>query len=246
MNIIEWLEIAFLLILLVVVIKYSLTKPSGIPPEWRKKYQSGKLDKNIIRVYRKHHDKTRFYYFWFQLERIKKENIEGDLAELGVYKGHSAKLIHSLIPDRPLHLFDTFKGFPESDLENETGKAATYTAKNFADCSIQGVKDYLGDLRNIVFHPGEFTGVIKEKTSEKYAFINIDADLYNPTIAGLRYFYQHLSEGGVIFVHDYNSDWPGIIKAVNEFSEEIPEIPVQLADKDSSVLIIKNKINHSL
>jgi hypothetical protein len=36
--------------------------------------------------------------------------------------------------------------------------------------------------------------------------------------------------------------WPGILKAVHEFAKEIPDVPVQLNDKDSSILIVKNKI----
>lgn len=242
MNTIGWFEVVLLLILLGLVIQYFLSKPSGIPPEWRYELQSGKTDKKILRVYRNYADKPRFYYFWFQLKRVKKEKIEGDLAELGVYKGHSAKVIHTILPERKLHLFDTFTGFSENDLKKETGKAAGYSEQDFADCSVQGVRDHIQDHINIIFHPGEFSEVIKSITPHKYAFVNIDADLYNPTIAGLRYFYRYLSEGGVIFIHDYNYEWPGIIKAVQEFSEEITETPVQLADKNSSVLIIKNKI----
>src|SRR5947209_6112520 len=35
--------------------------------------------------------------------------VEGDLAELGVYRGSSARLIHHYLPERKLYLFDTFK-----------------------------------------------------------------------------------------------------------------------------------------
>jgi O-methyltransferase len=45
-----------------------------------------------------------------------------------------------------------------------------------------------------------------------YALVNLDADLYNPTKAGLEYFYPHLSPGGVIFIHDYNHKWEGLMK----------------------------------
>ena len=39
--------------------------------------------------------------------------IEGDMAEVGTYKGGSAKIICEVKGDRPLHLFDTFGGIPE-------------------------------------------------------------------------------------------------------------------------------------
>lgn len=38
--------------------------------------------------------------------------IAGDFAEVGVYRGGSAKLICEAKGERPLHLFDTFGGLP--------------------------------------------------------------------------------------------------------------------------------------
>ena len=38
--------------------------------------------------------------------------VTGDIAEVGVYKGGSAKIICSAKGDRHLHLFDTFAAFP--------------------------------------------------------------------------------------------------------------------------------------
>lgn len=63
---------------------------------------------------------------------------------------------------------------------------------------------------------------------------------YQPK-AGLEYFYPRLSPGGVIIVHDYNPDWPGIMKAVDDFATKIPEPIVLLPDVDSSVMIFKSR-----
>ena len=41
------------------------------------------------------------------------EKVPGDIAEVGVYKGGSAKIICSAKGDRVLHLFDTFPACPE-------------------------------------------------------------------------------------------------------------------------------------
>src|SRR5208337_1294868 len=41
--------------------------------------------------------------------------VPGDIAEVGVYKGGSAKIICSAKGDRHLHLFDTFAGLPRVD-----------------------------------------------------------------------------------------------------------------------------------
>ena len=182
----------------------------------------------------------RLFNFWFQVERLKKEGIEGCFAELGVYKGDSAALLHEMDASREFHLFDTFEGFKQIDLAGESGKAATYTTKNFADTSIEKVRGRL-QSEKFRFHKGYFPDTTSELSNESFALVSMDADLYNPTRAGLAYFYPRLSKGGVIIVHDYNPDWPGIMQAVDEFSKTIPEPLVVMPDQDSSVMIFKSR-----
>ena len=67
----------------------------------------------------------------------------------------------------------------------------------------------------------------------------MDADLHNPTRNGLEFFYPRMVQGGVLLVHDYNTDWPGLMKAVDEFAADIPENIVPVADADSTIMIIK-------
>ena len=53
--------------------------------------------------------------------RITKK-IPGDIAEVGVYKGGTAKLICMNKGDKTLHLFDTFEGIPEVFINNNRRK----------------------------------------------------------------------------------------------------------------------------
>jgi O-methyltransferase len=77
--------------------------------------------------------------------------------------------------------------------------------------------------------------------NESFAFVNIDADLYNPIKEGCAFFYPRLVPGGILIIHDYNHKWEGAMKAVNEFSKTIPENIIEIADMHGSVMIIKNK-----
>ncbi|MEJ0056542.1 MAG: hypothetical protein WDN75_13355 [Bacteroidota bacterium] len=52
-----------------------------------------------------------------------------------------------------------------------------------------------------------------------------------------------MTEGGVIIVHDYNHNWEGVTKAVNEFLLTIPENPVEISDWQGSVMITRDKRN---
>ena len=47
--------------------------------------------------------------------------------------------------------------------------------------------------------------------------------------------------GGVILVHDYNYRWPGVVKAVDDFVQTIPENMVLLPDINGTAMIIRNK-----
>ena len=49
----------------------------------------------------------------------------GEVAECGVYKGGTAKILAELVSDRPLHLFDTFCGMPQPTLSGICIRLAT-------------------------------------------------------------------------------------------------------------------------
>ncbi|MCD4772018.1 MAG: TylF/MycF family methyltransferase, partial [Bacteroidales bacterium] len=211
------------------------------PVQWEHKVKTKQIPKELIRLERNYPDKVRFFNFWFQIERIKKENIKGCFAELGVYKGETAKIIHKMYPSRKFYLFDTFDGLKTNDLNVETGEAATYNTQNFADTNIDRVKNHIEENENIIFRKGYFPETTKGLENETYAFVNMDADLHNPTKEGLLYFYPRLAPGGVIIIHDYNYKWEGAVKAVDDFMKTIPESLIMLPDMFCSVMIIKNK-----
>ena len=54
-------------------------------------------------------------------EEINKNNVEGDIAELGVYRGEFSSVLNASFPERNLHMFDTFEGFNDADIEIERG-----------------------------------------------------------------------------------------------------------------------------
>ena len=210
------------------------------PVQWHFALENGKIPPRLRRLAKKYPDKARFFTWWFQIGRLKQQKIPGVFAELGVYKGASAEIIHQMDPARPFHLFDTFSGFTAGDLVMETGEAATYTIDNFADTGVETVLKKIAGNNNIHIHSGYFPDAARD-FSETVALVNIDADLYKPTKAGIEFFYPLLAPGGVILIHDYNFKWPGIIKAVDDFLMTIPETLIHLPDIDGTVMIIRNK-----
>jgi O-methyltransferase len=238
------LNLVIILVVFVFLIRYAwdiFFSQNYSPVAWQSARKQGRIDSKILMLKKRYPDKIRFFNFWLQVERLKRENVQGLFAEAGVYQGASAQVLHHLEPFRKFHLFDTFQGFSAKDLQGETGEAATYTTRSFADTHINMVKRKIGGNENIYFHIGYFPDTVHGMEEESFALVNLDMDLYLPTKAALEFFYPRLSPGGVILIHDYNPKWEGICKAVDEFTGTLPESLILVPDIDGTCMIIKNK-----
>jgi O-methyltransferase len=69
----------------------------------------------------------------------------------------------------------------------------------------------------------------------------MDADLYEPTLAGLRWFWPKMVRGGVVLLHDYNSGrFSGVRQAADDFEAEYGKIAfVPLSDLHGSAAFVK-------
>lgn len=175
------------------------------------------------------------------LRRVLAEGVPGNFAEVGVYKGLTARLIHHYAPERVLYLFDTFQGFTERSVSREL--AATghlVSAAHFSDTSIEAVRAFIQPQNNNVrfiqgYFPDSARNVLK---GEMFAFVHLDADLYEPTYSGLEFFFPKLSYNGMIVVHDYNA-WPGARRAVDDFMKGRRDPLIPMPDKSGSALIVR-------
>lgn len=153
-------------------------------------------------------------------KECKIKNLDGNVAELGVFQGEFAKKINEFFPNKTLYLFDTFEGFDGRDLakeDKETQKLGTY----FSDTSVQLVVDKMPYPKNVIIKKGWFPESAAGLDNEKFCFVNLDPDLYEPILAGLEFFYPKMVKGGVILIHDYfNKGYPGVRQAVSEFCEK--------------------------
>ncbi len=188
-------------------------------------------------------DNTRKDMLILLLRTIQENNIIGDFAELGVYKGNTAKLIHHYAPRRKLYLFDTFEGFTKRGIETEKEQTGDIIAINhFSDTSLESVKKNIKSRNNnIYYNMGFFPDSIPEALNAKtFAFVHLDADLYEPILEGLKFFYPRMSKNAMIVIHDYNA-WIGSRLAVDDFFKDKKEMPIPMPDKSGSALVIIQK-----
>ncbi len=179
-------------------------------------------------------DPVRYGTVDLALAQIVKEKIPGALAEGGVFQGMMSRFIHERIPDKVLYLFDTFEGFDVRDSHSRADD-------RFKDTSENRVRQYIGDMKNIVIKKGFFPDTTEGLEREKYAFVMIDFDKYEPTLAALKYFYPRTHPGGFIIVHDYSSPeshW-ACSRALDEFLSDKPEKPVLIPDRWGTALFRK-------
>jgi O-methyltransferase len=193
-------------------------------------------------------DATRRDMLVLLLRTILERNIPGDMVEVGVYRGRTARLIHHYVPERDLFLFDTFEGFTNRGTREELSATGHLVAEgHFADTSLEYVKTIVAPQNGRVhFIRGYFPESIPERLENRtFAFVHLDADLYEPTLAGLGFFYPRMAHHGIIIVHDYNA-WPGARCAVDEFMQDKPELVVSMPDKSGSALISRFRAYHPL
>lgn len=143
----------------------------------------------------------------------------GSIAEVGVFQGDFAKHMNALFPESRLYLYDTFEGFARQDVAREENISTVETYHHYANTTIETVLSKLPYPDKAVVRKGFFPDTATGE-DDKYVFVNLDADLYAPTLAGLEYFWPKMVPGGIIFVHDFFApEFTGVKKAVTEFMD---------------------------
>jgi O-methyltransferase len=120
------------------------------------------------------------------------------------------------------------------------GAARKAKAGDFSDTSEESVREKLPYPEKAVFHRGWFPETFRGLEGLSFCFVSVDADLYAPTASALPVFWERLSPGGAIMVHDYNSlQYKGVKKAVDDFCTEIKILPFPVPDLHGSCVIRK-------
>ncbi len=192
-------------------------------------------------------DISRLWSLILNIKQIILDDIQGEFAEVGVWKGNTAAVLafYANKHGRKVYLFDTFEGFNKKDIKGiDLDKNSELKNKNFQDTSIQIVKDNIDkDYVACEIVEGYFPESINENhKNKKFALVHLDCDLYEPTSSGLEFFYNRMSPGGIFILHDYsNCSWNGSKKAIDEFILKKKESLILMPDKSGSAFFRKNK-----
>lgn len=171
---------------------------------------------------------------WLMVELLEHcRSIPGDIAECGVYQGGNASVVlntSEVARQRPYRLFDSFDGFDEISDRDPQQRAADFKGVNFAK-----VRSIFADFQNVSIHKGFFKDTLPKMDERNYCLAYMDCDLYQPTKELLEYFWNRISPGGCVLIHDcwqppadapthVSTAFTGALQAIREFFPPIVEV----------------------
>jgi len=171
---------------------------------------------------------------------IKTLDVPGDIAEMGVFRGQGlmtwANFLESYcISDRTkiVYGFDNWKGFVslnEEDgakIENLQKYEGGFSPEAYYNELLDAIKIFDADRfipwkSRIKLIEGNIEETVpkfvKDNPGVRFSLVHFDCDMYEPTKAGLEYFWPRLSRGGIFLFDEYAiKELPGETKAVDEF-----------------------------
>ena len=190
-------------------------------------------------------DYFRYRTFELMANEIIRRNVEGSVAEVGVFTGIFSKMINAKFPDKKMYLFDTFESFDEDEFQEELlqGRCPESFLEGFKNTSVEKVLSIMLHPDKCIVKKGLFPDTAVGLENERYAFVSIDVDFEKSILEGLRYFYPRLNKGGAIFIHDYNNRFlEGVKKAVDTYEQEIGSVlsMVPMADEGGTLVLVKS------
>ena len=156
--------------------------------------------------------------------------VPGAFFEFGVFKGNSflrfamfrslLGRIHSL----NMYGFDVFGEFPSSVLKDDVGDIEQFVSEaGSSSISRDDLVTLLcekGEYKNIELIEGDICQTLpiflEKHSSIRASMINLDVDIFEPSVLILELLWDRLSKGGVLLLDDYGK-FAGETEAVNEF-----------------------------
>ena len=184
----------------------------------------------VLEAFREHNGfNTDRRWMMQQLMRLI-DDVDGNTAECGVWRGLGSYMIarvnRASNKQRTHFVFDSFEGLstPEaSDGGYWQGGDMAVPEQEFR----RNVAEYADEMK---IYKGWIPDCFEQAADERFAFVHIDVDLYQPTLDSLKFFYPRLSPGGVVLCDDYGlTTCPGATRAMDEFLDDKPEKALSLS-----------------
>ena len=161
------------------------------------------------------------------------KDIPGEIVECGVFKGASFcrfatfREIFGNVFSKKIIGFDTFGKFPDAQFVDDVNALKEQTSID-GDHSIkkeqlENVLEHKGINKNIELIQGDIIKTVPEYVSThpelKISLLNLDVDIYEPSVTILDNLFPLISKGGILILDDY-ATFPGETKAVDDYFKD--------------------------
>lgn len=187
-------------------------------------------------------DADRLGHIRCELERMILDRIPGAVVELGCFRGAMTLWMRAVLDahgdERPIHVYDSFLGLPETTEEDEIILPSGVMAATVQDVLATFAS---WDAAPPIMHAGWFEDTLPSQLPDAVAFAYLDGDLYSSTKTSLAECVPRLSPGGVLILDDYADPaanpqafvkLPGVKLACDEFFGLPSPVDVLLGEGD--------------
>ena len=170
------------------------------------------------------------------------KNIDGDLCEIGVWKGYTFHRIAKMAARRNCmaHAFDSFQGMNDPSPEHDSDH---YPKGKF---NVGGVENFskLMDVQGAVqasyrLWPGYIPDCYEGAGDLRFAFVYLDVDVYQPTVDSLAWLWPRLAPGGLLMLDDFIGSRD--FEATKAIKEWLPTQEHEQLQLENSQLLLRKK-----
>ena len=158
-----------------------------------------------------------------ELKRVLRDQVDGDVVELGCYEGGSAVAMQQALKEqnysKQLWLYDSFEGLPEKTAEDASVLGAEFEPGKLRASKARLTRNFVrARLRVPEIKRAWFWELDGDDLPDQIALAFLDGDYYESIMDSLRLAWPRLADGGVVLVDDYNNaKLPGVRKAIDEW-----------------------------
>lgn len=209
---------------------YHLFDSNMLSPYWNKDQEIVTYETSLFRTGMAWSDniskRFRYYSLCQNVAMVLSKNLEGDVVECGVWRGHSAHMIASILEKSGFYneflIFDSFRGL------SDVGSFDTNERFQPSEKQINAQREALSSLEHIVranlsefdfieYYAGWIPTRFPEVADRQFILVHLDVDLYEPYRDSIDFFYPRLVGGGAMVFDDYGlTQFPGAKTAVDE------------------------------
>lgn len=133
------------------------------------------------------------------VEWMSNVSIEGNVAEVEVYKGNFTKHINRYFQDKKLYLFDTYEGFKNETLSKFVDNRMAALLEERKNRTNYCINDDINAMLREFVRPDNCIVKVGILYWINFYYVCLDTDLYRGTMAGLEFFFAENGTQGLYY-----------------------------------------------